>query len=1058
MQLLQVKVCLYIKRSFFQNFTYKTKNMKTKKNFLLLALLLVFGAFAQAQISTKGNIEDDIWIENSFEKLKNSNNLKTLILKPNLGGQPVVPSGNTVILNPGTYLSYLWEGDGSTLQTRTITGEGQCCNKVTVADENGNTGDDQVSVTIKNPTVGFYNIERSEPYSCSDVIRLKAFSYCDAGGYIVPGFAISIRTDENSLTENKMVFLRNGKKYAEEGIGKFTNNSKHYINLQYITPSDKWEYVFVDIAENGDFHSVSQDNSDWLMIERQLFSFSEGTDSLSGYLGYAKGTATFSGPGVVNNKNGYGWFYAQVAGPGTHTITYTWDDGRGFVGSASQTITVADNLPTINAGKDTSICLNNSVVLGGNPTASNGTPEFVFQWEPAIGLDDPNSSNPIATPLETTTYIGMTADNYGEGCVASDTVTIFVNAFSHTGIIQNDTSLCAGDNLILSAENNYSFDFDGYDDHINVNDHNALDLTSEGTVEAWIFAHSYKPFGGIVHKGDQADWWDEAYTLQLWNDQKIKFAVVGEGESNKNISMLSSVSNLSLDEWHHIVGVWNTEGLKLYIDGILDNSIAETKVARISSGGLNIGTQLTEIYNDKLGKIPFDGLIDEVRIWNKALMQNEITEKMQKLLNPDEENGLVAYFDFNEGVGGKTFDLTENQLVGNIYEPQWSAFTPFNQTQYNYIWSTGENTPVISINPSQSNYYYLNISSEECSLNDSIFVQITDSDEQSILGNVNYSQGQFSENDLSIKAYKLPNYDLIQEQNINYNSQYQLNLNAGKYILRAVLNNLNYPDVINTYYDSTYSYKLAKIIDLKCGETYQADIKMFEAEPLPSKSINGSISGTIHYSTQAKTNQIEANKQNIKTSNLPVIGAVVTAESEAIYKPLNITETNTYEPYLFHQPQFFAQTNFDGFYELKNLLSGIYALQVNIPGLPLNSTYELEIDENNSNYNNINFLVGANISADNSTTTVENLINYNFSLKVFPNPTNEKIFLKLNLQENNAVNCKIYNSTGSLLESHDFGILSTGEFVKELKINETGIYFIEVKIGNTVCFEKIIKN
>ena len=1030
--------------------------MKLKNIVISISLLLLFQSISYAQLKTdKIANSGEIAIGNEKD-LELKKTTKSSVLKPNLGGQPVVPIGNTVILFPGNYATYLWQNDGSTNSTVTIGGEGQCCNKVTVTDGTENTGEDQVSVTIRNPKVGFYNIEREQPYSCSDVIRLQAYNYCDAGGYIVPGFAISVRTDENSLAENKMVFLRNGKKYAEEGIGRFTNDSKHYINLQYITPSDKWEYAFVDKGKTGEFHSVSQDNADWSMIERKMLVFSQEADSIGGYLGYAKGKATFSGPGVVNHKNGYGRFYAQLAGPGTHTITYTWNDGRGFEGSASQTITVADNLAVINAGEDTEICKGKSVVLGGNPTGSGGVEGYEFQWEPAEGLDDPYAANPVATPLETTTYIGMLADKNGYGCVVSDTITVVVNELEHNGIEQNDTTICLGESLLISTENSFSFDFDGNDDHIYVKDHDALDLTTQGTVEAWIFPHSYQPFGGIIHKGDRADWWDEAYTLQLWNDKKIKFAVIGEGESNKNILMLSSVKDLALDEWHHIAGVWDETGVKLYIDGILDNSITETKVARISNGGLNIGTQLNENYNDKLKKVPFKGLIDEARVWNRALSAQEIAQNMQKLLKPNEEIGLVAYFGFNEGVGETTSDLTDNQFIGKILEPKWSTFIPFNQSAFTYSWNLGQTEPNIIVNPSESSYYYLTISDEKCSKIDSIFVEIGQSTNQNISGTVSYSEGKFLENELIIKAYKLPDY-LLTEQAIDYNSSYNLNLEQGKYILRAVLNNAKYPDVINTYYDSTYSYKLAKIIELNCGENYVANFKMFETEPIPTKSNLGKLSGTIHYSSAAKTNTIEITKNTSKSGNLPVIGAIVTAEVENSYKPLNISETSAFGKYLFHSPKAYGQSDINGYYEITGLEFGNYALQVNIPGLELNSTHELIIDENSQVNYNLNFIVGAGISADYSTTDVEIFDNYNFSLNIFPNPTTDKIKLDISLKDADYLQYRVLNSAGQLIYASDKKQFQSGNYTELINLETQGIFYLEIQIGNTVCVKKVIK-
>nr|MBS0037031.1 gliding motility-associated C-terminal domain-containing protein [Saprospiraceae bacterium] len=79
-------------------------------------------------------------------------------------------------------------------------------------------------------------------------------------------------------------------------------------------------------------------------------------------------------------------------------------------------------------------------------------------WRPAISLDNPNIHNPLATPLETTTYvITITTE---EGCTSVDSVTVFVqnlpcespyiflpNAFSPNGDGMNDILYLLGDHI-----------------------------------------------------------------------------------------------------------------------------------------------------------------------------------------------------------------------------------------------------------------------------------------------------------------------------------------------------------------------------------------------------------------------------------------------------------------------------------------------------------------------------------------------------------------------------------------------------------------------------------
>ena len=56
----------------------------------------------------------------------------------------------------------------------------------------------------------------------------------------------------------------------------------------------------------------------------------------------------------------------------------------------------------------------------------------------------------------------------------------------------------------------------------------------------------------------------------------------------------------------------------------------------------------------------FDGMIAEARIWNKALTESEINAEnhFYKILNPEQEENLVAYWKFCDGQGNAVKDYS----------------------------------------------------------------------------------------------------------------------------------------------------------------------------------------------------------------------------------------------------------------------------------------------------------------------------------------------------------------------------------------------------------------
>jgi gliding motility-associated-like protein len=95
---------------------------------------------------------------------------------------------------------------------------------------------------------------------------------------------------------------------------------------------------------------------------------------------------------------------------------------------------IIKNLPTLFVGNDTVILPGQSITL--QPTISGVINNY--QWTPPTWLDNPNTANPVASPVTTTTY-QLTVTSV-DGCTASGKLKITVyrplkmpNAFSPNG-------------------------------------------------------------------------------------------------------------------------------------------------------------------------------------------------------------------------------------------------------------------------------------------------------------------------------------------------------------------------------------------------------------------------------------------------------------------------------------------------------------------------------------------------------------------------------------------------------------------------------------------------
>jgi hypothetical protein len=106
---------------------------------------------------------------------------------------------------------------------------------------------------------------------------------------------------------------------------------------------------------------------------------------------------------------------------GTYYLTVT---NGGCASDPASTVVAVSAKPTADAGADALIILGESVVIGGTPTGSGGTPLYTYGWTPPTGLDNASFANPTASPTVNTTYTVTVTDS--NGCTDSDAVTVTV--------------------------------------------------------------------------------------------------------------------------------------------------------------------------------------------------------------------------------------------------------------------------------------------------------------------------------------------------------------------------------------------------------------------------------------------------------------------------------------------------------------------------------------------------------------------------------------------------------------------------------------------------------
>ena len=203
--------------------------------------------------------------------------------------------------------------------------------------------------------------------------------------------------------------------------------------------------------------------------------------------------------------------------------------------------------------------------------------------------------------------------------------------------------------------------FDGSNDYVEVAHDDALNPDTELTLEAWVKLTTPTKDQKIFGKTTIGN----GYNLGVINGHL--YPSIWDTNGTRYNAQWGTIP---AGVWTHLAVTWQSGGYMVgYING--------EEVGRIQASNNPIGTNTNPL---RIGAAPWDpryyfvaGLIDEVRVWNRARTAAEIQADMYRRLTGSED-GLVAYWPFDEGTGTTTADATGHGHDGTLINgPTWKA-------------------------------------------------------------------------------------------------------------------------------------------------------------------------------------------------------------------------------------------------------------------------------------------------------------------------------------------------------------------------------------------------
>lgn len=209
-------------------------------------------------------------------------------------------------------------------------------------------------------------------------------------------------------------------------------------------------------------------------------------------------------------------------------------------------------------------------------------------------------------------------------------------------------------------------------------------LSSQVTLSFWAYGESSLPVNTTVFEGK-----DQAGNRQLnvhlpWGNGRVYWDCGNDGGGYDRIDYAADPNDFK-GRWAHWAFTKNTTSgeMKIYVDGHLVHSgTGNTKLIDVMDfrfGGANIST------------LPYQGKLDEFRVWDVELDSTTIQNWMYRDLLPTHPNysNLLGYYSFDTGTGSIATDASPNSAHGNVLagtawrelgvKDYWRNFSPLTE-------------------------------------------------------------------------------------------------------------------------------------------------------------------------------------------------------------------------------------------------------------------------------------------------------------------------------------------------------------------------------------------
>ncbi|MBI9030463.1 hypothetical protein JEZ13_00465 [bacterium] len=368
---------------------------------------------------------------------------------------------------------------------------------------------------------------------------------------------------------------------------------------------------------------------------------------------------------------------------------------------------------------------NLEVIIGNDVTFQNQSTNGATSWEwdfNSDGIIDSTEENPVWSPTETgsysislTTWWGDESDNVIQEdyiCVVEQIDFGLIayyplngNAYDESGNGNHGEVYGATPTTDRFGYVDSAYEFDGINDYIDLLTTTTITSNNDWTFSAWVLSNDTSGYCGFANK-------------RYWDSNTVSFHAQKDEDNNIFSMQLSQTNDNQTGTtvpygWHLVlVSYESTENVAhFYLDGIFINSWIP-QGSFTNSQPLQLG--LTKQADYSYTGYYYDGLIDDVRIYNRALSQAEISElwgdyeqitKPTNITATESESSLTITWSMPADRGLIGFKVWRLDSGCDDNEANWNLLTPDLLTDHSYIDNTWSSLGQGSFRYAVSSYY-----------------------------------------------------------------------------------------------------------------------------------------------------------------------------------------------------------------------------------------------------------------------------------------------------------------------------------------------------------------